>query len=386
MDNINVPQLRFPEFKGEWKRKNLGEVATFSKGKGISKSDISENGITECIRYGELYTLYGETINHIKSKTNIDLKDLILSEANDVIIPASGETQIDIATASCVLKSGVALGGDLNIIKSNNNGVFLSYYLNSVKKYEIAVLAQGISVVHLYANQLSTLILNLPSLPEQTKIANFLSTIDQTIQAQTQYIETLHTYKKGIMQQLFDQTIRFKNDNGEPFEQWEGKRLGDCCKITTGKLDANAMVENGNYRFYTCAKNYYQIDKFAFDTEALLISGNGANLGYIHYYKGKFNAYQRTYVLDGFDENIMFVKCFLDAFLSNRINLEKKEGNTPFIVLSTLSEMSILIPTLPEQAKIANFLSTIDEKIALNEEKKSTLEMWKTGLLQQMFV
>ena len=62
MDNINVPQLRFPEFKGEWKRKNLGEVATFSKGKGISKSDISENGITECIRYGELYTLYGETI------------------------------------------------------------------------------------------------------------------------------------------------------------------------------------------------------------------------------------------------------------------------------------------------------------------------------------
>ena len=277
-------------------------------------------------------------------------------------------------------------GGDLNIIKSNNNGVFLSYYLNSVKKYEIAVLAQGISVVHLYANQLSTLILNLPSLPEQTKIANFLSTIDETIQAQTQYVETLRTYKKGIVQQLFDQTIRFKNDNGEPFEQWEGKRLGDCCKITTGKLDANAMVENGNYRFYTCAKNYYQIDKFAFDTEALLISGNGANLGYIHYYKGKFNAYQRTYVLDGFDENIMFVKCFLDAFLSNRINLEKKEGNTPFIVLSTLSEMSILIPTLPEQAKIANFLSTIDEKIALNEEKKSTLEMWKTGLLQQMFV
>lgn len=152
----NVPKLRFPEFKGEWERKKLGEVATFSKGKGISKADIIEDGRTECIRYGELYTHYGETIKEIKSKTNIELKDLVLSEANDVIIPASGETQIDIATASCVLKKGIALGGDLNIIKTKNEGVFLSYYLNSRKKYEIANLAQGISVVHLYSSVLAT--------------------------------------------------------------------------------------------------------------------------------------------------------------------------------------------------------------------------------------
>lgn len=95
-----------------------------------------------------------------------------MSESNDVIIPASGETQIDIATASCVIKSGIALSGDLNIIKTANNGVFLSYYLNNKKKIEIANLAQGISVVHLYSSQLATLNLNFPSLPEQNKIAN----------------------------------------------------------------------------------------------------------------------------------------------------------------------------------------------------------------------
>jgi type I restriction enzyme S subunit len=113
----NTPKLRFPEFSENWNKHNLGEIACFSKGKGISKAEITENGATECIRYGELYTTYGETINEVKSKTNINQKDLVLSEANDVIIPASGETQIDIATASCVLKSGIALGGDLNIIK-----------------------------------------------------------------------------------------------------------------------------------------------------------------------------------------------------------------------------------------------------------------------------
>ena len=166
--------MRFPGFEGDWEVKKLGEIAKFSKGKGISKIDVVEDGATECIRYGELYTHYGETVDEIKSKTNIDKSSLVLSEANDVIIPASGETQIDIATASCVLKSGVALGGDLNIIKTSNNGVFLSYYLNSSKKMEIARLSQGISVVHLYSSQLALLNLKLPILSEQNKIATFL--------------------------------------------------------------------------------------------------------------------------------------------------------------------------------------------------------------------
>lgn len=130
----NIPNLRFPEFYGEWEERKLGDIAKFSKGKGISKSDISIDGYVECIRYGQLYTEYSEVIEEIVSKTNLDKNELILSEENDVIIPASGESQIDIATASCFKKSGVALGGDLNIIKSEINGVFLSYYLNNSKK------------------------------------------------------------------------------------------------------------------------------------------------------------------------------------------------------------------------------------------------------------
>src|SRR5690606_1138050 len=126
----------------------------------------------------------------------------VLSEENDVIIPASGETTIDIATASCVLKSGIALGGDLNIIKTKQDGVFLSYYLNSKKKIEIANLAQGISVVHLYSSQLASLSLALPKLKEQKRISSFLASLDERIQTQNKIIEQLETLIKGSFQKL----------------------------------------------------------------------------------------------------------------------------------------------------------------------------------------
>lgn len=199
------PKYRFPEFKkdGVWTEKTLGEVATILKGKGISKADIVEDGELPCIRYGELYTHYNETISTVKSYTNSNPEDLVLSKANDVIIPASGETQIDIAKASCVLESGVALGGDLNIIRSKINGVFLSYYLNNAKKNDIAQMAQGIAVVHLYPNQLKTLQLQIPNPKEQQKIASCLSTLEVIITLLTEKIEQLKQHKKGLMQGLF---------------------------------------------------------------------------------------------------------------------------------------------------------------------------------------
>jgi type I restriction enzyme S subunit len=206
----NVPKYRFKEFEkdGEWVENNLGKEATFFKGKGISKAEIVENGELPCIRYGELYTYYKETIDVIKSYTNLSPDELFLSEENDVIIPASGETQIDIATASCVLRSGIALGGDLNIIRSGFNGVFLAYYLNSVKKSDIAELAQGISVVHLYPSQLQSLSITFPKkLQEQKKIASCLSSLDALLSSLTEKIEHLKRHKKGLMQGLFPKIL-----------------------------------------------------------------------------------------------------------------------------------------------------------------------------------
>lgn len=163
-------------------------------------------------------------------------------------------------------------------------------------------------------------------------------------------------------------------------------KLGDICQITTGKLDANAQVENGNYPFFTCAEQPFKIDSFAFDTEALLISGNGANLGYINYYNGKFNAYQRTYVLDVFSENIQYIKWALKVLLPKRISIEKSSSNTPYIVLSTLSDLRLPIPSRSNQNHIAELMQSLERILSNQITLNGSYKMLKQYLLHQMFI
>lgn len=202
-----TPQMRFKDENGKefprWEEKRLGDLGKFSKGKGIRKKDIEEDGSLACIRYGELYTEYRESITKVVSKTNLKSDKLALSQSNDVLLPSSGETHIDIATASCVLKDGIALGGDINIFRCNQNGIFMAYYLNSAYKLEIASLAQGNSIIHLYSSQLKTLEILLPSMKEQQKIVTFLQNIDQNITSIESKIAGFQTFKKGLLQQMF---------------------------------------------------------------------------------------------------------------------------------------------------------------------------------------
>jgi type I restriction enzyme S subunit len=193
-------------------------------------------------------------------------------------------------------------------------------------------------------------------------------------------IEEKEQLKIGLMQKLLSGEVRFAGF----CDEWEEVKLGEICKITTGKLNANAMVENGKYTFFTCARETYKIDKFAFDTEALLVSGNGANVGYIHYFKGKFNAYQRTYVLDGFEHNIYLIKYLLDKYLSLQISREKNEGNTPYITLPTLTQMKLKLPSFSEQQKIAEVLSLADDELNLLKKELEELKQQKKGLMQKL--
>ena len=200
MQKLFSQEIRFKDEQGDnypgWEEKQLDDIAKFSKGKGISKSDTVSNGIVKCILYGQLYTYYGETISNVISSTNIPNAELVFSKKNDVIIPASGETALDIASAACVCVDGVALGGDINIIRCQQNGIFLAYYLNN-KRNDIARLAQGKSVIHLYGTHLKSLKLRIPSKKEQQKIATFLSAIDQKIELVDTEIKQAQAFKKG---------------------------------------------------------------------------------------------------------------------------------------------------------------------------------------------
>lgn len=203
-------KTRLKGFSEDWEVVRLGEVGEFLKGSGISKDDIVDEGIP-CIRYGELYTTYGEKIEEVFSHTDKPQEELVISKTNDVVLPSSGETAIDLASASCILKDGVAIGGDTTIIRSSQNGVFLAYCLNTVCKKQIYSIAQGSSVIHLYANYLKTIKIPIPSLAEQEKIAEILGEGDKEIMLLEQKLESLKSQKRGLMQNLLNGKVRVKS-------------------------------------------------------------------------------------------------------------------------------------------------------------------------------
>lgn len=384
-----VPKLRFPEFEGNWEEKQIKNVFSIFNGYAFSSLDstdygclwvkIADVGIQEMKKDSLSYLPKDYLEKH--SKFTLKEGDLVIALTRPILNGNLKISRIDKFFNNSLLNQRVGK------IVSNYNLEYIYYLLQNnklIKSIENNI--AGSDPPNLSPNEINNIYVRLPILSEQQKIATFLTSVDERLTLLSQQKEKLELYKKGVMQQIFSQKLRFKDENGKDYADWEEKKLGEITKITTGKLDANAMVENGEYRFYTCAKEYYKIDNYAFDTEALLISGNGANVGYIHYYKGKFNAYQRTYVLFNVTESYFYLKYYLDCHLLKRIHREKKDGNTPYIVLNTLTDMKIDIPCLEEQQKIASFLSAIDVQIEGVSMKIEQTKIFKKGLLQQLFV
>lgn len=176
--NVNQVNQNYPEI-------DLGKVCTFLKGKNLAKKDIVLNGSTSCILYGELFTIYSEKIETIKSATN-KTKSLVFSKENDVLMPTSDVTPTGLATASCIMQSGVALGGDVLIIRSIKpktiNGIYLSYFIKANKE-KIMRIVSGTTVYHLYANDLKKLKVKLPSFERQCEIVDILNTAKENTDA-----------------------------------------------------------------------------------------------------------------------------------------------------------------------------------------------------------
>ncbi|GAA9392977.1 hypothetical protein HpHA274_05590 [Helicobacter pylori] len=328
-------------------------------------------------RYGEIpfYKIgtFGNTADaFISKKLFLEYKTKYsFPKKGDILISASG------TIGRAVIYDGKpAYFQDSNIVWIDNDETlvkndFLFYAYSNVKWN-----TEHTTILRLYNDNFRNTLIPLPPLNEQIAIANILSGLDRYLCALDSLILKKESVKKALSFELLSQRKRLKGFN----QAWQRVRLGDICEITTGSLDANEMVHYGKYRFYTCAKEYYFIDKYAFDTEAILISGNGAYVGCVHYYKGKFNAYQRTYVLDNFSEHIIFVKYFLTMFLQSHIQTNRNEGNTPYIVMATLKDFEILLPPLNEQIAIANILSALDNEIASLKNKKRQFDNIKKAL------
>ena len=167
---------------------------------------------------------------------------------------------------------------------------------------------------------------------------------------------------------------------------WEQRKLGKVADIGTGKLDANAMNETGEYDFYTSGIQKYKIDVPAFEGPAITIAGNGATVGYMHLANGKFNAYQRTYVLSAFQANREFLFYEIGNKLPKKISQEARTGNIPYIVMDMLTDLQLSIPCEQEQRKLGEFMMSLDHLITLHQHKCDELQNLKKYMLQNMFV
>ena len=175
--------------------------------------------------------------------------------------------------------------------------------------------------------------------------------------------------------------IRFKGFT----EAWEQRELGELCNISTGKLDANAMVSDGQYDFYTSGIDVFKIDVASFEGPAITIAGNGASVGYMHLADGKFNAYQRTYVLTDFLADRQFLNVAIGNELPDKIQEEVRGSGIPYIVLNMLTDLAIPFPTHEEQYAIGVYFRQLDNLITLHQRKYDQLVNVKKSMLEKMF-
>ena len=212
MQKLLTGKTRLPGFTQPWKEVKLGEIFNIKKGQGLSKDVLDSKGVYKCILYGELYTKYSEVIKNTISRTNKNEK--ITSNIGDILIPASTTTSgIDLANATALFESDVILGGDINILRAKKeiSPVFFAYLLTHSYKFDIARLAQGITIVHLYAEFLKSMKVFVPiDINEQQAIADVLSAADEEIDLLNKKLEALKEQKKGLMQQLLTGQTRVK--------------------------------------------------------------------------------------------------------------------------------------------------------------------------------
>lgn len=392
-EKCNVPTLRFPNYSGEWQVSSMGKVCTFRKGYGFSKENLSSDG-TPCILYGELYTTYKTAIaKSIKSKTNLDPTILFHSKKNDVIIPCSGETAEDIATSVCIPYDDILLGGDLTVIRSDLDGAFLSNQINSVRKYDIARIAQGKSIVHLQADELKKISIAYPTIDEQQKISGFIDKIDERIEVQNKIISKYETLIKGISCDSFSK---------QPNHIAKLKDL--IIKGKAGGTPSSAVAEyyNGDIPFLSISDMTKQGKYVEFTEKHISENGLGnssawivppnslilsmyASVGLVCINKVPLATSQAMFSMVLKDSNMLdYIYYYLNFFRETQIHRLLETGTQSNINADTVRDIEI-----PFYSNILVFVKTLQAiENRLNNEKDmlSRLMDLKTYLLSSLFI
>ncbi len=393
---LNVPHLRFPEFTEEWEETTLGKISEITKGSGISKDQLSEQG-SPCILYGELYTKYkSEIIDEVYSRTELDSSSLVKSKANDVIIPCSGETAIDISTARCVPFNNILLGGDLNIIRlKHDDGGFFAYQLNGARKKDIARVAQGVSVVHLYGENLKHIRVYHPAIEEQKKITRLLSLIDERIATQNKIIEDLKKLKSAIIERHYNQAEKqtvFIADLGEPFN------VGNLSKDDLSETGKPCIIYGE--LFTTYGETISQVESHTNKKEGMTLSKKGDLLFPTSTTVDAISLIAPSFInIDGVilggdmfgihinpNYNAQYLSYYFNHIANRQLAKYAKGSTIIHLHYTDIENAKLLLPSLEEQNRMAKCLVSLDAKINIENIFISLLKSQKIYFLYQMFI
>lgn len=360
--NKKIPALRFKEFEGEWEEKKLGEMCSaFKSGNSITGNDIYETGN---------FPVYGG--NGLRGYTNSYTHDGFY-----VLIGRQGALCGNINRAI-----GKTFISEHAIAAQSNESSDTEWLAQKLELMKLNQYSESSAQPGLAVNKLVKLKIISPSLLEQQKIAAFLVAVDDKIQQLTKKKALLEQYKKGLMQQIFNQQIRFKDDDGKDYPDWEEKKLGDV--ISSIKAGKTKPENEGFFNVYGSTGIIGYCKEFSHSGSFILIARVGANAGKLDIVNGKFGVTDNTLVVDG--SNYINLKFLFYLLLVYNLNRLVFGSGQPLITGGQLSKLLALVPSKEEQQKIANFVTGIDNKIDLVNQQLENTKEFKKGLLQQMFV
>ena len=395
----NIPQLRFPGFSDEWEERPLKDVSTFFNGKAYKQAELLSSGKYPVLRVGNFFT------NNSWYYSNLELDENKYCDNGDLLYAWS-------ASFGPRIWAGEKVIYHYHIWKVINHSQVTKKFLFIVLDNETAKMkaqsANGFALLHITKGTIENWKINLPTRQEQQKIAAFLAAVDSKIEQLSKKQALLGEYKKGLMQQIFSQAIRFKANDDSEFPDWEEKKLGDVCKLQGGYAfksaefqkhgipiirisnisNNNDFIDNRNLVYYNEIKNS---DKFIIKNGDLIVAMSGATTGkssiynliedaYLNQRVGLFKA--NNSLLDyGFLIQIVFSYIF-----ATQLDSVLVAGAQPNVSSKDIEGFEISLPSKIEQNKIANFLSSIDRKIEQVSKQLVESKQFKKALLQQMFV
>ena len=417
----NIPKLRFPEFTGEWETKIFSEEYDFIRTNSLSRSQLNnQNGKLRNIHYGDIHTkfntdFYINNNNLPYINSDVDISKVISDhycKAGDLVIADASEDYAAVGkTIEIRAIEGVDVVAGLHTYLARNkisNQVigFMGKMMqtDNVRK-QLCRFATGVSVLGITKGNFSKIKYSKPSLAEQQRIADFLSVFDEKILGLSRKKALLEDYKKGVMQKLFSQQIRFTNKNNTPFPNWKEKKLGEVAKIYDGTHQTPKYVKEG-IPFYSVEhitrKNFFktkfisndvyqqEIKRVKIEKNDILMTRIG-DVGSVKYINWAVKA--SFYVsLALIKQSEKFVSKFLAQYiLSDKVQRElyRRTIHVAFpkkINLGEISHCLICLPCEEEQQKIADFLTAIDQKITHATERLEKVKSFKKALLQQMFI